>query len=209
MQKNIGLVHCVYSWLWIYIFITTLYFACSLRNEQYSGDNISNTPFGITLHFNGSNYFSIIAASIVSTTLGTVTTLELIMKRDSHVLNRQLLSLTLFTPIACLIVYGYSLEAFFPITVINVHALQLACSTACTVDFLRKVCRSTFSDLLSGSYCLLFLAGIALCQIGFGSENFYIFLFGVCTASICTALVLYSVYKFLNDKIALSFLNGK
>ena len=211
MQKKIGLLHCVYSPLWVYIFVIAVYFACNIRNEQYSGFYITNTPTGTHSKFQSRHSLSIIAASIVSTTLGTVTMLDLIMHPpDSHLLNRHLLSLTLFVPIASLVVYGCNLETFLPITIVIVHLLQLVSSTAVVCDFLRKVCPSTFTDLLSGTYCTFFLTGCALAQIGFGSESVSIYLLlSVCIAIICAVLILYSVFKILHDKVTLSFLSER
>ena len=208
MQKKIGLLHCVYSPLWVYIFVITVYFACNIRYEKYSGDYITNTSLGKALQFKSSTSLSIIAASIISTTLGTVTMVDLIMNPpDSHVLNRHLLSATLFIPVACLVVYGCNLETFFPFTVIMVHCLQFSISTTCVCDFMRNVCPSTFSDLLSGAICLVFLFGGILLQVGFGSESLCLSLFFISSGVFSAVLILYSVYRFLKDEVALSFLS--
>jgi len=129
---------------------------------------------------------------------------------DTRVLMRYFLSAALFIPTGCLIAYGFNLETLFPITAVIVHLFQMACSTACTCDFLRKVCPSTFSDLLIGIYCTFFLTAIALAQIGFGSERFSLWIIlCIITTFIAIVLSLFFVYTLLNDPLAISLFSER
>ena len=212
LKKLSTWLHVVYTPLWVYIIAIVVYFSCFLHKEQYSGNAIRLFPIGLCLQFGSSTFYSIFAASCVSITLGTITLLDLMMyppTSSQQVVNRPLLSMVLFMPIGILLVVGLNLQSTFPFATVLVHTVQLSCSTACVMNFFRRVCPSTFSDLVCGSFCVMMYSGLALASIGFGYDvNSNVFVWMVIVlAFLCAILLLFMLYTFVKDEAALSFIS--
>lgn len=196
----------IYGQLWLYFFVFSIYFAVNLDNEQYTGESIMNTPIGISTEFGSRCFYWIFTASIVSITLGCTTLLDLLFYPPSRTkLNRKLLSISFFMPVAIIIVFARNLRTYLPIVVVMVHACQLAVCTACILDFLRKIYPSTLTDRLSGAMTFTLLTCFLCGQIGFGDD--YSDATHIVSESIAGAyflLVVYTMYKYMYDEAAFS-----